>query len=455
MSIRLKLGLVISLAIVAATASASLVFLSLQYSSIRQAEEEKIALLKSNIANIVSESLLAGDPLMLLDYLHGLRRHSTEFLRFRIKLAGRWQTVGETTPHQIDPKLARIEIVQPPGNTKSDPLTVEVWLSRAVLAQSERRARAKLADNMLRAGGIVVFSGLLAGFLLGWTMTRRIVSIETALREIGAGRSHARVKVQGSDEVAHLAQGVNEMAGRLQELDELKKTFIASVTHELRSPLGVIESYVKALLANPDHLAPEDRANLSRVMSNVNRLGHFVTNLLDMAKIERGKLDYAPRFVHIGELVEDTVLFFQPKAADAKITLSCSADKNITLRADPDLVTHVLTNLLSNALKFTRPGGKINVDLKRALGGVECSVTDTGVGIPAESLARIFKPFERIRNPMRATGVGLGLVISKSIIDMHGGHIAAESQINQGSRFYFFLPDNPPPSTPAPRTTYI
>src|SRR5208283_1125503 len=106
-----------------------------------------------------------------------------------------------------------------------------------------------------------------------------------------------------------------------------------------------------------------------------------------------------------GELVEDAVLFFQPKAADARITLNCAAEKGITLRADPDLVTHVLTNLLSNALKFTRPGGAIKVELKRAAGGVECSVLDSGVGIPEASLARIFKPFERVHNPLRATGV--------------------------------------------------
>ena len=122
------------------------------------------------------------------------------------------------------------------------------------------------------------------------------------------------------------------------------------------------------------------------------------------------------------------------------------------ISAEPRRVLQVLTNLLSNALKFTRPGGGIKVELKRSGEGVECSVQDTGVGIPKESLGRIFKPFERVKNPLRATGVGLGLVISKAIIDMHGGRIGVESQLGHGSRFFFFLPKTPPPQ-PAPSPT--
>jgi signal transduction histidine kinase len=443
MSIRLKLALVISLAMTAATAAAAGAFLSLQYASIRKAQEEKIRIWKANIANIASESLLADDPLMLLDYLQGLRRDYREFLRLRLDSGAGWQDLGSTkTP--ISAESARVETVTVPASAaeKRNPIRVEIWLSRPVLDASLREAREKLERDLGKTAGGVALLGLILSFPLGWTMTKRILSIETTLREIGAGKAEVRVSVPGSDEVARLAHGVNEMAAKLQELDQLKRTFVASVTHELRSPLGAIESQVKSLLVEPGRLSPEDRDNLQRVMKNVSRLGHFVTNLLDMAKIERGKLDYAPRQVNLSELVENTVLFFRPKATEGKIALDGVIAQSVTLYADPDLVAHVLTNLISNSLKFTRPGGSIRVELKRTQGGVECSVADSGVGIPPEGLARIFQPFERVKNPLRATGVGLGLAISRSIIDMHGGRISAQSQLGRGSRFSFFLPES-------------
>ncbi len=460
MSIRIKLALIISIAMAAATAATAGAFLSLQYASLRQAQEEKIRLWKANIANIASESMLAHDPLMLLDYLQGLR-HYQEFLRLRLDAGDGWQDVGKTEA-SLTAGSARIETLSVPapvegkGGRSSSPqsaaskhqaVSVEIWLSRTALDAGLREARTELERNLRIAAGGVTLAWLLLCFPLGWTMTRRILRIETVLHEIGAGRAEARVAITGSDEVARLAQGVNDMADQLQELDQLKKTFVASVTHELRSPLGAIESQVKTLLADTERLSPEGRENLQRIMNNANRLGHFVTNLLDMAKIERGKLDYAPRPMNLSELVENTVLFFQPKSAEGRITLEEDIAQGVNLCADPDLVAHVLTNLISNALKFTHPGGRVRVELKQKAGGAECSVTDSGVGIPPEGLARIFQPFERVKNPLRATGVGLGLAISKSIMDMHGGNISAQSKIGRGSRFCFFLPDTPTPVT--------
>jgi len=461
MSIRLKLALVISTTILVTILACGFAFFSLQNATLRQREEENIRLCKANIADMASESMLSNDPLMLLDYLQELPRLYREVVRVRLDQGSGWQDVGAAAPPPspgkggppASPQSARIELVSvaPPAEGKGGNRAIEVWFSRAALAQNQRLAREKVFHNLLTAGSTVALLGILFCFPLGWTMTRRILRIESALRNIGSGKSGTRVNVKGTDELSRLAQGVNDMAVRLQELDGLKKTFVASVTHELRSPLGAIESYVKALLADPQRLSSVERENLHRIMSNVNRLGHFVTNLLDMAKIERGKLDYAPRQIPLGQLVEDAVIFFQPKAAEARISLTCAADNGVTWRADPDLITHVLTNLISNALKFTRPGGKILVELKRTAGAVQCSVADSGVGIPPESLAKIFRPFERVKNPLRATGVGLGLVISKSIIDMHGGRIAVESQVGKGSRFTFILPDNPPAvSTPPP-----
>jgi len=446
MSIRFKLGLVISAAILCTTIAASLAFLSLQHASIRQAEEEKIGLWKRNIANIAAESRLGNDPLMLLAYLHDLRRLYKDFLHLRVNSGGQWEDVGKTLKAP-DPALARIETVRvpPPAAVKGPPIEIEVWFSRAVIYESERQAWAKLTHNMLIAGGIVAFAGMLLGLLLGWTMTRRILLIASTLRKLGAGQIEARMEMQeGSDELANLAQDVNEMADKLQELNKLKRSFVASVTHELRIPLGIIEKHVKALLAKPARLSAEDCDHANCVKNSASRLGHVMTDLLDLAKIEHGKLRYDPRPMRLTELVEDTVLFFLPKAEAAGIALSRAVEPGITVCADQDLITSVLTNLISNALKFTRPGGTIRVELKSVDQGAECSVTDSGVGISQATLARALKPIEHARNPLRAAGAGLAT--SKSIIDMHRGRIGVVSEVGRGSRFYFFLPFFAPPA---------
>jgi signal transduction histidine kinase len=251
--------------------------------------------------------------------------------------------------------------------------------------------------------------------------------------------------------VARLARGLNDMTQRLRELDELKRTFVASVTHELRSPLGAIESYVKALLRDARGLSDDERRQLERVRENAARLAHFVSSLLDMAKIERGKLDFHPRLTDVAKVVEDTVLFLKSRAQEEGKALEYRGEPGLpSIGADPDLVTQVVTNLVSNAVKFTRPGGRVDVSLRRAGAFLEVSVQDTGVGIPPEALPRIFAPFERVRNPLKAGGAGLGLAISKAIVEMHKGSISARSEPGRGSTFSFTLPLQAPAPTPPP-----
>jgi signal transduction histidine kinase len=251
----------------------------------------------------------------------------------------------------------------------------------------------------------------------------------------------------GADELASLAHDVNDMADRLQELARLKKTFVASITHALRSPLSAIEKEAKALQAAAARLSAADCDSLGRIMNSVGRLNRFVTNLLDMADTERGEINYDPRPTQLTELVEDTVFFFLPKAAEGQITLSFAAEPGLTVYADHDLVVHVLTNIISNAIKFTPSAGTIRVELKSVPQGAECSVTDSGAGIPAAKLARIFQPSER-GGVLSGREVGQGLVVAKSIIAMHGGRIGVESEVGRGSRFFFFLPFFATPAAP-------
>ena len=283
--------------------------------------------------------------------------------------------------------------------------------------------------NVGRAGGGLAVLGLLLSIPLSWTLTRRIVLIQHVLGAVAEGRFGESVATGGSDELAELGRGVNEMSRRLGALDEMKRLFIASVSHELRSPLEAIDSHARGMSAQLQGLDDATRARLESIHKNASRLGHFVSSLLEMSKIERGQLDYAPKPSEIEPLVRDLVLFLAPRAAEASLTLAAEVEPGIPVFAfDSDLITQVLTNLVSNAIKFTPAGGRVTVSVKReGPGKVVCSVEDTGVGIPAAALDKIFAPFMRVPNSMRATGTGLGLAISKKIVETHGGRIAVES----------------------------
>lgn len=445
MSIRVKLSLVLAAGMAAAILSSAAVFVQLQKTALRASEAEKVRLLMESVARMGNESLLAKDPLMLLDYLAFLRKERPEVHRARVRMEGRWQEVG--APQDADPAGGvRTETlsVAPPGDP-SKAVEIEVHFSAAVLAERERQAYRSMLENIGRAAAAVLLVSILLCIPLSLTLTRRIVSIEAALAAIGEGKLGQRVVERGSDEISRLARSVNRMSDKLKELEDLKRTFVASVTHELRSPLGAIQSLIKPLLAAQDRLRPEDRPSIERVQKNAARLEHFVTNLLEMSRIERGKLDFLPRPSDVGQIVEDTAAFFAPRAAEAGLTIEAQVEPGLpTLRVDPDLVAQVVTNLVSNAIKFTRKGGSVRVEARRAADGIECSVRDNGVGIPPEALKRIFQPFERVHNPLRATGAGLGLAISKSIVEMHGGSMGVESKVGEGSRFFFTLRPVPP-----------
>ena len=437
MKIRSKLSLILGVAIAATVAASCLAFVELQRQALHRSEVEKEKILLESVSRVARESAMAADPLMLLDYLRFLRRDRPEVRRCRILLEGEWQEVGGPAAPEPDATTVRHIVEAPlPGST-----SVEILLSSKMLAERERREFAVMLRDVGRAGAALAVLGLLLSIPLSWTLTRRIVMIQDVLKAIAAGRFGAAVEARGADEIAELARGVNDMSRRLGELEEMKKVFIASVSHELRSPLEAIDGHARDLSKTFPDLDEKTRARLESIHKNAVRLGHFVSSLLEMSKIERGQLDYAPRPGEIGPVVTDLVMFLAPRASKAGLTLGSTIEPGLPAFAfDPDLITQVLTNLVSNAIKFTRAGGRVQVCVRRTADRVLCMVEDSGVGIPAEALSRIFAPFERVANPMHATGTGLGLAIARKIVEMHGGRIAVESQPGRGSRFYFELP---------------
>jgi signal transduction histidine kinase len=232
---------------------------------------------------------------------------------------------------------------------------------------------------------------------------------------------------------------------RLKELDRLKSDFVSNVSHELRTPLTAIKGAVDLILREvTGPLNEKQNHYLTRVRSNTQHLAGLINDLLDLSKIESGKLELASTLVSLGSLVDDVVETLRPLATEKAVALETTIPElPILVRADRDKITQVLTNLIGNAIKFTPPRGRVMIS--SACGDaawVRISVSDTGPGIAAEERERVFDKFYQVAEigGPKPKGTGLGLAISKTLVELHGGKIWVESEPGQGSRFYFTLP---------------
>ena len=231
---------------------------------------------------------------------------------------------------------------------------------------------------------------------------------------------------------------------KLQELDRLKSVFVSIVSHELRTPMTSIKGYIENMLDGLTGALSERQAHyLGRVKYNVERLTRMINDLLDLSRIEAGRVELALAPLAIAEVVPDIVESLQPVAQAKSISIQHRHHGGpVQISGDRDKLHQILTNLIQNAVKFTASGGQIRVETKTIEGGlVQFCVSDTGCGISPQEQTKIFDRFyrgETIQVDQR--GAGLGLAITKSLVEMHGGRIWVESIPGQGSRFYFTMP---------------
>lgn len=230
----------------------------------------------------------------------------------------------------------------------------------------------------------------------------------------------------------------------LKRLDQMKSDLVSMVSHELRTPLATIKEFTGILsdqIAGP--VNTDQQEYLTIVKANIDRLARIIDDLLDMAKIEAGRIVLNKGLVHVKPVVEHVLQSMNPLAEGRQIKLALDISDPVPgVLADQDKLTQVLMNLISNAIKYTSGPGKVTVAVEQQANEVQFSVTDTGAGIAPEDLPKVFEKFQHFRrlpdSGMKSTG--LGLAISKRLVELHGGRIWATSTVGKGSTFFFALP---------------
>ncbi|MFH1504225.1 MAG: ATP-binding protein [Candidatus Omnitrophota bacterium] len=228
-----------------------------------------------------------------------------------------------------------------------------------------------------------------------------------------------------------------------KEIERMKTDFVATVSHELRTPLSITKEGVELVLDGiPGAINEKQRKVLNSASENIDRLARIINSLLDISKIEEGRLEYKREMVDIISLIKRVFLSFEPKAQKKGLKLITDfSKKTVDIYADEDRIIQVFTNLIGNAIKFTEKGW-IKISLKELEDEVECMVVDTGIGFSEKDLPNVFRKFQQFARIPGAgeKGTGLGLSIARGIVEMHNGRIWVMSRMGIGTKFVFTLP---------------
>ena len=284
----------------------------------------------------------------------------------------------------------------------------------------------------------VAAAGLAAAFVTG-RLLRPLNAIRAATRQIAAGRYQASVPVPEVPELAALAADVNTLAAELASTETRRTRLLGEVAHEMRTPLTALDGYLEGLIDGV--FAPEPEI-LGAASDELRRLRRLADDLSALSRAEEKQLELHPADTDLAGLARQAAGRLAPQFADAHITLTVHAAATLPVRADPDRITQILTNIIGNALTATPAEGTVTVQARAAGQRAEVAITDTGVGLAAGDLERVFERFYRAPGqPRRSTGSGIGLTIARNIARAHGGDVTASSAgPGRGATFTLTLP---------------
>jgi signal transduction histidine kinase len=291
-----------------------------------------------------------------------------------------------------------------------------------------------------------VLGFILLVFAVGWgarslrRISKPLDELVDASNKVAEGNYSIRVEEKGPPEIYSLMRGFNSMAERLQVNDQQRRNMLADVSHELRTPITVIQGNVEGIL---DGLYPADEARLKSILEETQVLSRLVDDLRTLALAESGALRLKREPTNLAELIRDTISNFEAQAQEKEIRLATPFGDIEEANIDPQRVREVLTNLLSNALRYTPRRGEVKIGLTESISGapegraITIFVEDNGPGIGSTDLPYVFDRFYKSSD---SGGMGLGLSIAKYLVEAHGGKIWAESEVGQGTKISFMLP---------------
>lgn len=305
------------------------------------------------------------------------------------------------------------------------------------------------ASFVVKWASIFAICSLIAGSLLilvaSVFLVRPIKKLTKATKRIAAGDFNVKLNIKQTSELGTLARSFEEMMHDLQQLEQMRKEFVANVSHEVQSPITSISGYAQAL--KQVNLAEEERSRyLDIIIAEAKRMSKMSDGLLKLSMLESQSQQQRLVTLSLDEQIRRVIVALQPQWSARNIHFELDL-QTVKVMADHDQLNQVWTNILSNGIKFSEDGGVINVAIKQDISNVTVRISDTGIGISLEDQKRIFERFFKAdrSHSRKHDGSGMGLAIVKQIVSLHQGDIRVESEPGQGTTFIVTLPITPPP----------
>ncbi len=326
-----------------------------------------------------------------------------------------------------------------------------------IILASEKQteiASSLFSSFILKNGTFLFFITLIGALIIGLFalkyITKNLQDIIDTFKRFKEGDYNARINGASQGDLEILAETFNDMADtisqnidELQSVERLRRELVANVSHDLRTPLAIMQGYIETLMMKQENISKEDQEKyLGIVFNSSKKLSTLVSQLFEYSKLEANEIKPEKEAFHLSDLAQDVFAKYQILAKEKELKIEVDIPDELPMVfADLGLVERVIQNLMDNAMKFTPQGGTVGIVLKKQDDSVEVRIVDSGPGIPQEEQAYIFERYQKAANGRQKNkGAGLGLAIVKKILEIHNTNIQVSSHLNQGAEFWFRLP---------------
>jgi len=424
------------------------------------------------------QTFITGDPAWLAVPVETFAPFLERYVQALLEYSDRTQAILNQPNLSLEERKTQLRsLILSEQQQELDQLAATLDQIIATTQQQARQAEVELENAQGLEKGIIVVSSLLAVAIAGGIALRTTQDIISPLEHLTHLAATAtqdenwqlRMSINTQDEIASLAQTLNSLMERVQhrteqlleakesaeQANQAKSTFLAKMSHELRTPLHAILGFTQ-IMVKDQHLAGKQKEQLQTIYSSSQHLLGLINDILDLSKIEAGKLELSPHSFDLPTFIHhlESMLEFKAKKKGLDLTMDIQAKVPHHLYSDEQKLRQILLNLLSNSIKFT-PSGQVSltITLAKQPHTLQFTVSDTGMGIASEELDQLFQPFEQTQSGKQSQqGTGLGLTISRQLVQLLGGELKVSSQVNQGTQFTFDLPLMPLPEEIEPIT---